>query len=95
MSQFIIADLTDPGCIPYELQAIVPTLAVPIQPILLKGKKSFAMFQDLELHDWVLPTYVYEDQTSLIEALPKYIIEPSIQKALKLERKKKKTERNS
>jgi hypothetical protein len=53
------------------------------------------MFQDLELHDWVLPTYVYEDQTRLIEALPKYIIEPSIQKALKLERKKKKTERNS
>jgi hypothetical protein len=33
MARFIIADLTDPSSIPKELEAIVPHLAVPIQPL--------------------------------------------------------------
>ena len=34
MARFIIADLTDPGSIPYELAKIVPDVHVPIQPLL-------------------------------------------------------------
>ena len=34
MARFIIADLTDPSSIPKELEAIVPHLAVPIQPLI-------------------------------------------------------------
>jgi uncharacterized protein YjbI with pentapeptide repeats len=41
LSRFIIADLTDPSSIPQELYAIVPTLAVPVRPVLLEGKREY------------------------------------------------------
>jgi uncharacterized protein YjbI with pentapeptide repeats len=34
MARFIIADLTNPRSIPKELEAIVPDVAVPVQPLL-------------------------------------------------------------
>lgn len=55
LSRFIIADLTDPGSIQQEIQAITPDLAVPIQPLLKKGKRPYSMFQDFGWkHPWVL-----------------------------------------
>jgi hypothetical protein len=44
LARFIIADLTDPSSIPYELATVVPHTPVPIQPILLSGKREFSMF---------------------------------------------------
>ena len=37
LARFIIADITDPRSIPQELQAIVPDLAVPVQPIIARS----------------------------------------------------------
>jgi Pentapeptide repeats (8 copies) len=65
MARFIVADLTDPSSIPKELEAIVPHLAVPVQP-LLEGERPYAMFQDYWKYDWVLPIQRYENVTSLI-----------------------------
>jgi uncharacterized protein YjbI with pentapeptide repeats len=55
MARFIIADLTDPSSIPKELEAIVPGLAVPVQPLLEGASRSYAMFKDYWKYDWVLP----------------------------------------
>ena len=43
MARFIIADLTDPSSIPKELEAIVPDLAVPVQPLLEGSSRSYVM----------------------------------------------------
>jgi hypothetical protein len=85
MSRFIIADLTDPSSIPQELQAIIPTLAVPVQPILLEGKQEYAMFVDLlKTYHWVLPVHFYRDQVNLLATLKEHVIDPAEQKAQEL-----------
>jgi uncharacterized protein YjbI with pentapeptide repeats len=46
MARFVIADLTDPSSIPQELQAIIPSVRVPVQPVLLEGSSLYSMFKD-------------------------------------------------
>ncbi len=75
LSKFIIADLTDPSSIPQELQSIVPDLAVPVQPILAESKREYAMFIDFRKYHWVLPTYVYKDQATLLASLKAEIVD--------------------
>ena len=54
MARFIIADLTDPSSIPKELEAIVPDLTVPVQPLLEGSSRPYAMFKDYWKYDWVI-----------------------------------------
>jgi uncharacterized protein YjbI with pentapeptide repeats len=84
LSRFIIADLTDPSSIPQELQAIVPDLEVPVQPLLLEAKREYSMFVDFRKYHWVLPVYFYKDRESLIASLQDQIIEPADKKAREL-----------
>jgi hypothetical protein len=76
MARFIIADLTDPSSIPKELEAIVPQLAVPVQP-LLDGHRPYAMFKDYWKYDWVLPVHRYDGLNSLLATLADKVIVPA------------------
>ena len=88
LSRFIIADLTDPSSIPQELHAIVPTLAIPVRPVLLEGKKEYAMLLDLlKTYHWMLPIHFYKDQADLLATLKVEVIEPAEQKAQELEKR--------
>jgi hypothetical protein len=85
LARFIIADLTDPSSIPYELATVVPTTPVPVQPILLSGCSEFAMFPDLRRrHHWVLPTHRYDTPGQLIADLDTRVIRPAESKVLEL-----------
>ena len=46
MARFIIADQTMLSSLPQELQAIVPHVQVPVQPLLVLGHEPWAMFID-------------------------------------------------
>lgn len=56
LSRFIIADITNPGSSPLELQATMPDYMIPFVPIIADGEKPFAMFRDLKQKygEWVL-----------------------------------------
>jgi hypothetical protein len=89
LSHFIIADLTNPSSIPEELETIVPTLAVPIQPLLESTqKREFSMFKGYGVYDWVLPIYRYADLRGLLDNVQEKVIEPATQKVRELEAKK-------
>jgi hypothetical protein len=76
MALFIIADLTEPSSIPKELEAIVPHLAVPVQP-LLEGERPYAMFTDYWKYDWVLPVHRYDGLDALLGTLRDKVIVPA------------------
>jgi hypothetical protein len=77
MSRFIIADLTDPSSIPKELEAIVPSLAVPVQPLLEGSSRPYAMFKDYWKYEWVLPVYRYDGLEPLLATLVEKVIAPA------------------
>src|SRR5262245_52632272 len=77
MARFIIADLTDPSSIPKELEAIVPTLAAPVQPLLEGSSRPYAMFKDYWKYEWVLPVYRYEGIEPLLATLAEKVIAPA------------------
>ena len=76
MARFIVADLTDPTVILQIIPQIVRTLAVPVQPLLLKGiEKEPAMITTLRKHyKSVLDTYWYADAQDLRLLLAEKII---------------------
>lgn len=74
MAKFVIADLTEPRCIPHELATIVPFLrTTPVVPLKLVGADSYGMFEDLMAYSWVLDIHEYKNTKSLIAGLPSII----------------------
>jgi hypothetical protein len=90
MAGFIIADLTDPSSVPYELARLVPNTVVPVQTIIKEGQREFAMFMDLRVnYSWVLMPYQYKSKQLLISNLDKRVIAPAEAMAKKLAQKYK------
>jgi uncharacterized protein YjbI with pentapeptide repeats len=78
LSKFVIADITNPKSAPLELQATVPEIMVPFQPIIERGEKHFAMLKDLQRkHDWVFKTLRYSSLDRLIETMDDEIVKPA------------------
>jgi uncharacterized protein YjbI with pentapeptide repeats len=84
LARFIIADLTEPSSLPKELEAIVPMLAVPVQPLLEGSTRPYAMFKDYWKYQWVLEVYRYNGLEELLTSLKEHVIEPAERKANEL-----------
>src|SRR5215813_3949503 len=82
MARFIIADLSNPSSVAYELAMVVPGTVVPVQAIISQGQQEFAMFVDLRRrYHWVLEPYEYQSKELLIRHLRDCIIDPAEAKA--------------
>ncbi len=87
MSRFVIADLTEAGSVPYELQSIIPHLRIPVQPLLLASEeKAYSMFSEFRRYPWVLPTCQYKNTADLLATLKENVIEPAEVKAKELQK---------
>lgn len=84
MARFIIADLTEPSSIPKELEAIVPTLAIPVQPLIEGVERPYSMFSDYWKYDWVLKVCRYEGVENLVGSLYENVISPAEHKVKEL-----------
>jgi hypothetical protein len=91
LSRFVIADVTDPHSVPAELQAVVPTVMVPFLPIIEKGKKPFALLEDLRIEhgDRVFKPFSYPSLDALAAALEVKIIKPAETRFAKLQARKR------
>lgn len=89
MARFIVADLTDPSSIPKELEAIVPSLAVPVQPLLEGAERPYAMFKDYWKYDWVLPVHRYEGHEQLLAGMAEKVTGPAEAKVRALEERRR------
>jgi uncharacterized protein YjbI with pentapeptide repeats len=94
MARFIIADLTAPSSIPKELEAIVPTLAVPVQALIEGSHRPYTMFNDYWKYDWVLPIHWYVGLETLLITINEKVIAPAeaMVKALEERRRRIETE---
>ena len=70
------------------MEAIVPHLAVPVQPV-LEGDRPYAMFKDYWKYEWVLPPYRYEGLEPLLAALADKVIAPAEAKVKALEERRR------
>ena len=79
LSKFVIADLSSPKSVPYELSAIVSQTMIPFQPIIEAGETPFAMLQDLwtSYPDRVLQPIQYPSVARLVETMDAEIIGPA------------------
>ena len=79
LSKFVIADVTNPKSAPLELQATVPELMIPFQPIIEEGQEPFSMLRDLWIkhRDWVFDPVHYSSVDALVASFDKEIIEPA------------------
>ncbi|MGE5611610.1 MAG: pentapeptide repeat-containing protein [Bacillota bacterium] len=80
LSRFVIADLTDPACIPHELRTIVPDIELPVATIIERGHQPYAMFGDLGKYPWLLAPVEYVDQPDAAQRVLQTVIEAAERK---------------
>jgi hypothetical protein len=71
------------------VQAIVPNLpSVPVQMLILKGRRIYGMADDFFDYATVLPPYRYADQEALLAALDAQVIGPAEAMAAEIVRRR-------
>jgi hypothetical protein len=84
IARFIIADLSLHKSISQELRAILPSTAVPVQPLLNGARRLYTMFPDFKQYPQVLPGYRYNGLTDLQATFEEKVVKPAEEKVKEL-----------
>lgn len=76
LSRFIIIDITSSKSAPMEMATIIPSVRIPIIPLIEEGHAPYAMFTDLIKYPWVLSPLQYGDVKSIVQNFQAAIIQP-------------------
>lgn len=86
MARFVVADISDPSTLPYELGGFVDRFAIPVRPIIVSGQQPPHGFNDLRTrYHWLLEPYVYDDLETLLANLDAAVIAPAEAKRIALQ----------
>ncbi|MCL4846855.1 MAG: CHAT domain-containing protein [Acidobacteria bacterium] len=79
VSRFVVADLSDPKCVPAELQAIVPQFpSLPVVPIIASGQREYPVADHiLRRASVVTPVVEYRDAAHLVSILDRRVLAPA------------------
>jgi uncharacterized protein YjbI with pentapeptide repeats len=89
LSRFVIADITNPISVPFELGATVPDYMVPFVTILQRGQPAWRMFDDLpRKYHWALPLLEYKSPETLMAAFESEVVFPALEKLEEVRRQK-------
>lgn len=80
LSRFVIADVTQPKSVPLELQAAMPTFAIPFVALIRRDEKPFAMIEDLARRPNWVSLVRYGTAEGLGRRLDEYVVRPALAK---------------
>jgi hypothetical protein len=81
LAKFVVADITGATEVRAELTNIVKEFpSLPVQPLLLAGRKEFVGMHHLSKYPWVLPPFRYKDVDHLLANLDIAVISPAVGK---------------
>jgi hypothetical protein len=86
MSRFVIADASDPRCVPHEISRLDTLRSVPIKTLIEKGQVAYAMLKDFASCPHFLPVCEYSDEKHLQEVFETEIISQAEERATQLRR---------
>lgn len=85
LCSFVIADITDPVCIPEEVTGIVQSLpSVPVRPIIEIGSQPWGMYDHVKKFQTMIDLYYYRDKEDIIRCFRDKVILPAEQKFVEL-----------
>ena len=71
------------------MEAIVPTLAVPVRSLLEGSTRPYSMFKDYWKYSWLLEVHRYEGLQDLLASLEEQVIAPAEAKVSELQEKRR------
>jgi uncharacterized protein YjbI with pentapeptide repeats len=91
LCKFVIAVMSDPQSVPWEVAHIKQTFKIPIVPLYQECQRTFSMYDDEKINPWYLSPIPYKDINHIKQMMDTQILEPAEKKHLELRELKGKT----